>query len=43
VGAIARFRSGGKGRLFVTLDPPADDEVVVSQENAAAFRAWIAG
>lgn len=42
-GAVLRFRSGGKGRLLVTLDPPADDEVVVSQENAAAFRAWIAG
>jgi len=42
-GAVLRFRSGGKGKLLVTLDPPADDEVVVSQENAAAFRAWIAG
>lgn len=41
--AIARFRSGGKGKLLVTLSPAADDEEVVSQENAAAFRAWIAG
>jgi DNA-binding LytR/AlgR family response regulator len=43
IGAVVRFRSGGKGRLLVTLDPPADDEVVVSQEAGAAFRAWIAG
>jgi DNA-binding LytR/AlgR family response regulator len=43
VGAVARFRGGGKGKVLVTLDPPADDEVVVSQEIAAAFRAWMAG
>jgi DNA-binding LytR/AlgR family response regulator len=43
VGAVVRFRGGGKGKLLVTLDPPADDEVPVSQESAAAFRAWMAG
>lgn len=41
--AIERFRSVGKGRLLVTLRPPAPDEVIVSQEAAAAFRAWITG
>jgi two-component system LytT family response regulator len=43
VDAIVKFESAGKGRLAVTLEPPANDEVFVSQENAAAFRAWIAG
>jgi two-component system LytT family response regulator len=39
--AVARFRSLGKGRLAVELRPRAPDEVVVSQENGAAFRAWL--
>lgn len=43
VEAVQGFRSSGKGRLVVTLAPPADDDVLVSQESAAAFRAWIAG
>lgn len=43
VEAVQGFRSSGKGRLVVTLAPPADDDVVVSQECAAAFRAWISG
>ena len=39
--AIASFRSGGRGRLELTLSPAAPDEVLVSQENAAAFRAFL--
>lgn len=42
VDAVAAFRAAGKGRLSVTLRPPADDDVVVAQENAAAFREWMA-
>jgi acyl-CoA synthetase (AMP-forming)/AMP-acid ligase II len=42
VDAVTGFRSAGRGRLLVTLAPAADDEVLVSQESAAAFRAWIA-
>jgi DNA-binding LytR/AlgR family response regulator len=41
IDAIAGFRSGGKGRVTVTLVPPAGNEVVVAQENVAAFRAWL--
>jgi len=40
--AIAGFRSAGRGRLLVSLTPPADDEVQVSQETAAQLKAWIA-
>ena len=41
VDAVASFRSAGKGRLLLTLRPPADDDVLVSQEAAPSFRAWI--
>jgi DNA-binding LytR/AlgR family response regulator len=39
--AVRRFRRHDKGRLLVTLEPATKDEVVVSQERAAAFRAWL--
>jgi len=39
--AVKSFSSVGKGRLAVQLQPrPADEEVQVSQETAADFRAW---
>ena len=39
--AIASFESAGRGRIHVTLEPRPDDDVIVSQEVAAAFRAWV--
>jgi two-component system, LytTR family, response regulator len=39
--AIHRFRPYFKGRLVIDLLPPARAEVLVSQENAARFRAWM--
>lgn len=39
--AIVSFRSGGRGRIEVTLTPRCTDDVLVSQENAAAFRAFL--
>lgn len=41
--AVARFAPAGKGRLRVELRPPGASAVIVSQERAAAFRAWLAG
>jgi DNA-binding LytR/AlgR family response regulator len=41
VDAIARCRPYGKGKLLLELRPAAEEEVVVSQERAAAFRAWL--
>ncbi len=38
--AVKSFSSVGKGRLAVQLQPRPANEVLVSQENAAAFRAW---
>lgn len=40
VGAMTRFRSVGKGRIEVILSPEPREEILVSQENAAAFRRW---
>lgn len=39
--AISRCRPYGKGKLLLDLRPTAEHEVVVSQERAAAFRAWL--
>jgi two-component system LytT family response regulator len=39
--SIARYRSYFKGRTLLTLEPPAAEDVVVSQESGAAFRNWI--
>ena len=39
--AVKSFASVGKGRLTVQLAPRTADEVLVSQENGAAFRAWL--
>jgi DNA-binding LytR/AlgR family response regulator len=41
--AIRGFSSRGKGRLAVELQPRSPDEVIVSQENGAAFRTWVGG
>ena len=38
--AVKSFSSLGKGRLTVQLLPRPADEVLVSQETAAAFRQW---
>ena len=40
IAAVKNFTSVGKGRLAVQLMPRPADEVLVSQENAASFRAW---
>jgi DNA-binding LytR/AlgR family response regulator len=39
--AIVRCRQYGKGRLILDLRPPADEEIIVSQERASAFREWL--
>jgi two-component system, LytTR family, response regulator len=41
--AIRSFRSIGKGRLAVQLQPPTAAEVQVTQERAADFRGWAGG
>jgi DNA-binding LytR/AlgR family response regulator len=41
--AVRSFRSIGKGRLAVQLHPAPAEEVQVTQERAADFRAWAGG
>ncbi|MBA4137248.1 MAG: DNA-binding response regulator [Opitutus sp.] len=40
VSAVKSFSSVGKGRLSVQLAPRSAEEVIVSQERGADFRAW---
>ncbi|HNR84142.1 LytTR family DNA-binding domain-containing protein [Ottowia sp.] len=39
--AIAAYSPAGKGRLRLDLRPRLDDELLVSQERAAEFKAWL--
>ena len=39
--SVAHVAPAGKGRLSLSLKPRLDHEVVVSQERAAAFKAWL--
>jgi DNA-binding LytR/AlgR family response regulator len=41
VEAIRKFRPHAKGKLLVELDPTVGEQVIVSQERAAAFREWL--
>jgi two-component system LytT family response regulator len=41
IDAVARCRPYGKGKLLLELRPAVKEEVVVSQERAAAFRKWL--
>lgn len=41
VAAVKSFASVGKGRLAVQLSPRPAEEILVSQETAVEFRAWI--
>lgn len=43
VRAVLGYTPVGKGRLKVTLQPALAGEVIVSQERAAAFKAWLGG
>jgi DNA-binding LytR/AlgR family response regulator len=41
--AVGGFRAFARGKLLVELAPAPGSEVVVSQDNAARFRAWLRG
>lgn len=41
VGAIQKIKSHSKGKLLLELQPPAAEEIVISQEGAAAFKEWM--
>lgn len=39
--SIVRINRASKGKLIVQVKPPTSDEVIVSQERAAALRGWL--
>lgn len=39
--AIKRIKSYPKSKLEVEVDPPVNDEIIISQENVAAFKDWM--
>ena len=41
IDSVVRCRPYGKGKLLLELQPPASEEVVVSQERAGAVREWL--
>lgn len=41
VDAVRAFRPASRGRLWIEIDPPSVEELLVSQEKAARFRSWI--
>lgn len=41
--SIAGMSTHTKARVFITLQPPAKIDTIVSSERAAAFKAWLAG
>lgn len=43
VNAIKRMKAHQKGKLIVELQPIVNEEIIISQENAAAFKEWIGG
>ena len=39
--AIKKIRSYAKSKLLLEVEPPVNEEVVVSQENVVAFKEWM--
>ena len=43
ISAISKFKPFSKGKILVELTPAVGEEVIVSAENAAAFKLWVSG
>jgi DNA-binding LytR/AlgR family response regulator len=43
MGSIKRIKSYPKSKLEVEVEPPVNDEIIISQENVAAFKDWMGG
>ncbi|MBS4063416.1 MAG: response regulator transcription factor [Chitinophagaceae bacterium] len=41
VTAIQKIKSQAKGKLLLELQPSASEEIIISQEGAAAFKEWM--
>jgi two-component system LytT family response regulator len=42
INAIKKIKSYPKSKLQLEVDPPVSDEIIISQENVAAFKDWMA-
>jgi DNA-binding LytR/AlgR family response regulator len=41
ISAIGKIKSFSKGKIWVELNPAAEEEIIISQENTAAFKEWL--
>ncbi len=41
INAVKKIQSIGKGKLWVELSPAVDEEIAISNENVAGFKAWV--
>lgn len=39
--AIRKIKTYPKSKLLLEVDPPVDDEIIIAQENATAFKDWM--
>jgi DNA-binding LytR/AlgR family response regulator len=42
INAIKKIKSYPKSKIQLEVDPPASEEILISQENVAAFKEWMA-
>jgi DNA-binding LytR/AlgR family response regulator len=43
INAITKMRAYPKGKILVELQPAIDEEIIISQEQSAAFKEWVGG
>ncbi|CAN5639101.1 LytTR family DNA-binding domain-containing protein [soil metagenome] len=43
INAVKRIRSFAKGKLLIDIQPAVEEEIIVSNENTAAFKEWMGG
>ena len=41
ISAIKKIKAFPKSKLLLELQPPVKDEIIISQENVAAFKEWV--
>ena len=39
---IKKIKAFAKSKLLIDVDPAVEEEIIISQENVAAFKEWIA-
>lgn len=41
INAVKRIKAFSKGKLLLGVDPPVEEEIIISSENVTAFKEWI--